>query len=273
MAECSPSINSFQAESSTLDVLDKYKLLMQATLGDNSIYERAKETYLALFEVLQVTEKEKAEIVAQNITTIAKDLSNSAMVQAVQWAKEERDGAYTLAKLKADTEISLANYKKIEAEICVVEQDKELKCAQTESTLATSIRENGKVLSYDSTGCKPESLENSGLKYEQTKQIGASTYQIFADSFRKSGVVKIGIDPEDTKVKGMSGDDAGHTNEQTKFTNRQTKSFEDSKRNHSANSSAQMIGQLLSSEEFSTSNAEDVVRWRTAIDYLNTDTP
>ena len=241
-------------------------------MSDDSLYMRAKDTMKVQFDDLQMSEPQKAEIVAQHVASMTTSLSSTAMQMALSWAKEERDGAYDLAKVKADTERALADALKAKEEICLVQKQTESQCANIEATIAGSIRENGKVATYDSTNtCKPTELVAEGLKYEQTKQVEGATYQIYADAFRKSGKVQIGTDTTDTVTKGLSGDDDGYTNQQSKNAERQRVAYEDSKRNHAANSASAMIGQLLSSETFSDENKEDVDRWRASIDYLNQD--
>lgn len=267
MATCNTTIDNFQAIDGSLDIVDKYKDLMQATLSDDSLYARAKETFYSVFDELGVNEDERAKLVSSYMVEMSTSLSASAMQSALQWAKEERDGAYALAKVKADTELSLAQFEKVKSDICLTDKQTELACAQVEATIAGSIRENGRVATYDADGCKPTALIAEGLKYEQTKQVEASTYQIHADAYRKSGVVQIGEDLNDNVVKGLSGDDYGYTDQQIKNAERQRIAYEDSKRNHAANSSSAMIGQMLTAEI--APNEADIDRWREAVDYLN----
>lgn len=247
---CNTTVGSFQSADGDLEVIEKYNELMQATLGEDSIYTRSKETFKELFDNLQLTEPQKANIVAESIATMTTNLSNSAMQTALGWAKEERDGAYTLAKLKADTEVSLANYEKTKAEICLVEAQTELQCANITATTSASIRDNGTVASYDADGCKVTSLNPNGLKYEQTKQVEAATYQSLADAYRKSGVITIG-DGADGVLKGLSDaypSYSGYTDQQIKNAERQRIAYEDSKVNHAANSISATVGQMLSAD-------------------------
>ena len=248
MATCNPIVDSFQRVESKLGVSEKYIQLMQDTLGDESLYTRAKETFSVVFEDRDLTELQKAQLTSEFISSMALNLSNSAMQTALTWAKEERDGAYTLSKLRADTEVSLAQKEKVTKEICLVEKQTDVQCANITATLSASIRENGKVASYGADGCTPTALENSGLKYEQTKQVEAATYQTLADAYRKSGKVQIGTDALDNYLKGLSGDNAGYTHQQIKNAERQRQAYEDSKINHLLNSVAVVIGQLLSAE-------------------------
>ena len=274
---CDVSTDEFLREDSELDISDKYVKLMQDTMCEESIYDRAKETIFYQFEDLQLTEKEKAGFVVDFVAKLTTELSKSSMAIALSWAKEERDGAYNLAAIKAQVENSTVSVKKTKEEVCLVQAQVKKVCADIEATIASSIRENGAVTGYDPNNpCKPAHLDDTGLKYQQTRQVEADMYKIYADAYRKSGVVSMGSDPQDGFVKGLNGTThsqvgelAGYTTQQTANAERQRIAYEDSKRNHAANSSASMIGQLLAAETFSNENDQDVQRWRNAVDYLN----
>lgn len=271
---CDAQVDSFIAIDGELDVIDRYEQLMTATMSDESLYTRTKETIKALFDELDIPAPDKAKYSLEYISNMSIQLSSSAMQTALEWAKTEKESNYSLALLKAQTEKALAEKEVARESICNMIKTTELTCAQTEATIAASIRENGSVIAYDTDTCKPTSLANEGLKYNQTQQVKAATYQTFADAYRKSGVVQIGTDSNDQVYKGLSGGTEpivdGYTNQQSLNAERQRIAYEDSKRNHAANSAASMIGQLLSSETLSTSNDADVQRWRNAVDYLNT---
>ena len=268
MANCNPTIDPFLSIDGTLKVGDKYAELMTASMADESLYMRMKDTMYQQFKDLQLTEKEKAGMITDFMTKFSVDLTKHAMSQALTWSKEERDGAYTLAKIKADTENSLAQFELIKAQVCETIKKEEMVCVQTMKISADSIRANGYVMEYEADGCKVKLLDETGLVYNQTKQVQGATYQTFADAFRKSGVVNIGIDLQDNVYKGLSGNEDGYTWQQQRNAERQRLAYNDSMKNHAANSSASMIGQMLSAEI--APNEADVQRWRDAVDYLNT---
>ena len=253
MQQCNVAIPSAKREDSNLNVSDKYIQLMRDTVSEDSLYIRAKDTFAVLFKDLQINEKEKAEIIAGYLSQMSTSLSGTAMQVALAWSKDERDGSYALAKAKAEAEKTLAEAAKVKEEICLVIQQTAYQCAQIEATIAGSIRENGKVKSWDDKNtCRPTDLEPNGLKYEQTLQVNAATYQIHGDAFRKSGVVKVAIDPLDNRLKGISGSvlaiEGGYTNQQTLNAERQRMAYEDSKINHMLNSLGVVTGQMMSAE-------------------------
>ncbi len=286
---------TYQVEDGTLNVIKKYEELMQTTLDKSSIYMRAKDTMYEQFKDLQITEKEKAGLIADYVLKFSTDMSAASMSSALKWAQEERDGQYTLAKIEADTKKSTADTTLVEAQTDKVAIEKDLVCAQITKTIAESIRQNGRVETYEEGDtCRPKTLFAEGLLFHQDEQVQADTYTRYADAYRKSGVVQIGsqntpvintewvddgqqTDPDvngnsmyiyvtDGYTKGLAGDSAGYTHQQEINAERLRISYEDSKVNHAANSAASMIGQMLTAEV--TPKEQDVQRWRDAMDRL-----
>ncbi len=250
------------------DVVKRYKELMVASIEEDSLYERSKNTLLELSKELNMTEKERMDVVAGQITQMTVGLSGNAMQTALGWATFGSKIGYELALLKAQASKAMAEAEVEANKICLTQQEVAYKCAQTIATLAGTIRDNG-MHTVDATGCNVISIADEGLKYEQTLQVNASKYQILAEAYRKSGVVTLSVGT-DSVLKGYSGTTAGHTYEQTQIARRQVASFEDSKRNHAANASSQTMGQILSAEGVPSEWLQD--QYEKALSYLNQDT-
>lgn len=249
MATCGTPVEAFLAQDSTLNVSEKYKQLMQDSLGEGSLYERTKDSFYELFDKLNVSESEQLTLVASNITSLANTLSAQAMTTAIAWAKEERDAAFQLAHTKAQTELILAQKELTTEQVCKAQTETQLAAAQLAETLAATIRQDA-------------------LNAAQVEQVEAQRYAQLAEAFRKSGKVNVGTDT-DGVIKGLSGDVSGHTNKQVELLDRQIVSFEDSKRNHCANSAASLFGQMLSAEvpiDKATDPAYQA--WLSSIQYL-----
>jgi hypothetical protein len=270
MANCEITLSTPVLENSTLDVVSKVQSLTDVALASESVYMRAKDTFKELMDSRNITEKEYASAASQFIGQLAAQTTQTVIMGALDWATKEKEMAYSLAATKQQIQQSIAAVEKTKADICLVEKEIDFKCTQQAVEIAGSIRDNGRVATWDTDGCTPLSLVDEGTKYEQALYIESQKYANLADSFRKSGVVTIGA-TSDGILKGISGDNAGYTDAQEEFARRQILSFEDSKRNHAANAMSQMIGQLLSIEE--VPSAEYVSRWQNAIDYLITNTP
>ena len=255
--------------SGELDVIDKYKELMTATLAEDSLYMRTKETFYELFKDLDLDSEEKARMVSESMAQLAGSMSGASMQTALAWAKEERDGEYTLAILHGQALKAQADVLLTEASICEMEAKTDNQCAQREALLAGSLRENGRVKNYDpDDNCKPTELMDEGLKYYQTEMVKAQRYGIISDTFLKNGRVEI-----DNQGLPVSTDGSGKMSEDIKFSIRQRISFEDSKRNHAANAASQMISGLLAAEIVTDDHQELIDRWVEAMDYLNSDSP
>lgn len=271
MADCTVTLNSVTLADGTLDVVAKFRTLTEEALGTTSIYMRAKDTFKELFDGKKINETEYAQLASQFVSQLAVATTEQVMKGALQWAQQEKELPYSLAHIKAQADLTLANIEKTKHEICMMQKETDLKCAQITATIAGSIRDNGRVATSDANNpCIPLTLQPEGTKYQQEQFVESQQYANLADAYRKSGVVTIST-TGDGITKGTAGDNMGYTDAQEEFARRQVKSFEDSKRNHAANAMSQMIGQMLSAEV--PPDAADVTRWRTSIDYLTTNTP
>ena len=262
---CGTDVSLPTGLSGKMDVIERYSDLMKATIAEDSLYMRTKETFYELFKDLDLDSEEKAKMVAESMAQMATSMSGAAMQTALAWAKEERDGEYNLAILHGQAHKSQAEVLLAKAQICKMEKETENLCAQREVLLAGSIRENGSVYKYDTEDpCKPLSLKDEGLKFHQTEMVKGQRYSILSDSYLKNGKVTI-----DSSGIPVSTDGKGKMSEDIKFSERQRISFEDSKRNHAANAASQMISGLLAAEVFTDKHQELVDKWIDAMDYLN----
>jgi hypothetical protein len=274
-----------------LDVITRFEKLMDASLGDASIYNKSKETFKYMFDDLQITETEKAQIVSQNIMQMTTSITSAAMQQALEWAKEDRDGAAKVRLAEAQICKTLAEADKAEEEVKEITASICLKEAQATAGLASSIRDNGMHIGF---GCNITGLEDEGTKFESLRKVSADTYAMLAKTYREYGEVHIhdeaNIGDNGSFLKGYSGGiesrsngygwsnygdgfTAGYSNIQAMVAERQRIGFEDNKRQHSANSSAQFVSQLLGSEDIIDLDTNTIQfyidKWVTAIDDLN----
>ncbi len=266
---CGTSVTIPTGIDGSLDVIDKYEQLMSATIADGSLYMRTKETFYELFKDLDLDSEEKAQMVSASMSQLAGSMSGASMQTALQWAKEERDGEYTLAILHGQALKAQADALLSQAAICEMESKTDNLCAQREVLLAGSMRENGRVSQYDTEDlCKPLALMDEGLKYHQTEMVKGQRYGILSDTYMKNGRVTIDAEGLPTTTDG-----AGKMTEDIRFSIRQRISFEDSKRNHAANASSQMISGLLAAEVVTDDHQSLIDQWVSAMTYLNADSP
>lgn len=263
----SPETVVFNKETIDIDVVSKYKALMVASKEKDGMILYIKDTIDHVFKDYDISSEEKGKIVAQTIGQVAINTNQSAMQLAVQWASTEQEQAYTLAKLKNDAIASELMIYKIYAESCLVGENAALLKAQADKTVADMIREDGRVATRDADGVIT-ALTAEGFKFSQIEKTVADTYAVMAETYRKNGIVEIGVGVTDGITKGISGDFNGNNYWQMKVTERQEKGFNDNMRQHAANSASQMISFQLSGDAADAIQAEDVQRWRNAVDYL-----
>ena len=272
-----------------LEVTPIFAELMKASTDKDSLYIRAKESLLTYFASADciLSEREKANMLTELISNMAIQMTNAALSAAVEIAEKDRNGAYELTKAREEILLMQEQRDKVAAENEALgadtddtEADTNLKVIQGWKIQSDMIRENGAVktnLPDIGTVVLPSTtIAEQGLKWEQEQQTKMSVYATLAKSYRESGVVTWTTDASTGKVSTITDalpEDPGLTNAQMKVAVRQETAFDDNKRQHAANSSANMIGLLLSAEESDKITPEDVAKWRTAVDYLNTNTP
>lgn len=257
-----------------LDVLDIYKELMEASTGQASTYIRAKETLQDLLDGGQLVGADRASVVAQTISTIATGITAHAMDAAIKIATENRDAKYALTKIREDTKLVTAQAAKVEADIATAEATEEVTVMQGWKLQAELFRDYG-VNAYSlvtSTPIVPQvAYSDYGTKVETLKKAKVDTYATYANSYRTNGDVSYVPDATTGQFTSVSGTAEGLTWAQTNVAVRQEQGFDDNQRQHVANSSASMIGLLLSTESSGIDYAPYLANWTSAVDYLNVD--
>lgn len=255
-----------------LEVIPMYKLLMEASTGHESAYIRAKETLVDMFATTTFTDQEKSTVIAQTISSIATSITSSAMDAAIKIAIENRDSKYVLTKLREDTKLTTAQAAKIEADIAKVEKDRDLLTIQGWKLQGEIYRDYGITAPAITEVIVPTlSYGDYGVKVETLKKAKVDTYATYSNSYRTNGNVSYTADATTGQFTTVGGDLTGLTLAQTNVAIRQEQGFDDNQRQHVANSSASMIGLLLSTEASGIDYAPYLASWTSAVTYLNTD--
>lgn len=268
-----------------LDVLTPYKELMKASMDKDSIYIHAKETMEAFFQNSSLTDADKANVLSGMLTQMVAGVTDNAMSNAVAIAKENRDGAYQLTALREDTLLKQEQRDKLSQETVNAGKQGKLLDAQKDELVIKSWAEQanmekdlGVVLdslpaTTDTVKLPSVAVSDKGTKWEQMQQLKMSVYATLAKSYRENGTITWTVDPATNKINtitDLAPATPGLTKRQEQVAIRQEKAFDDNKVQHAANSSANMIGLLLSANDAGELTAGDVTKWRNAIDYLNT---
>lgn len=114
------------AETNELDVISKYRELVQESLGGESVYIRMKETLEDLMNNGSLTEAEKGDLISQTLVSMNNSLVSTSMSIALEWSAKEKDIA--LKKLELSKQLD------------ILDQEILLKTAQVNGTNADKIR-------------------------------------------------------------------------------------------------------------------------------------
>ena len=271
-----------------LDVLVPYRELMIASMDKDSVYIHAKETMEAFFNNSTMTDVDKANILSGMLTQMVAGVTSNAMDSAIQIAKENRDGVYQLTAMREDTLFKQEQRDKLAQDTAnAVVQGQLIKAQKDETVIkgwaeqANMEKDLGVVLANlpattDTVKLPATAVSDQGTKWEQMQQLKMSVYATLAKSYRENGTITWTVDSATNKINtitDLAPATPGLTKRQEEVAIRQEKAFDDNKVQHAANSSANMIGLLLSASDPGALTASDVTKWRTSIDYLNTVTP
>jgi len=268
-----------------LDVLTPYRELMIASMDKDSIYIHAKETMEAFFANSTMTDVDKANILSGMLTQMVAGVTDNAMNSATQIAKENRDGVYQLTAIREDTLLKQEQRDKIAQDTAnaviqgtLIQAQKDEMVIKGWSEQASMEKDLGVLLgnlpaTTATVKLPATAVADQGTKWEQMQQLKMSVYATLAKSYRENGTITWTVDPATNKINTISDlapTTPGLTKRQEQVAIRQEKAFDDNKVQHAANSSANMIGLLLSASNSGALTASDVTKWRTSIDYLNT---
>lgn len=142
--------------SSELDVIGKYKELVEQSLNGDSVYIRTKETLQEMFQDSTITSKEKSELLGVVLNNINNAIVSSSMSTALQWAAKEKDIA--LQKLELEKQLDILDNEKLKTE----NEANRIRNADLVQQ-AESLRQNGAMTVV---GDKVVRLSDAGVQYE-----------------------------------------------------------------------------------------------------------
>lgn len=142
--------------STELDVICKYKELLQSSLDVDSIYIKTKETLLDMFDKGYIKDTDISVVLSEVLAQANASVVNSSMSNAVQWAIAEKELA--LKKLELAKQLDILDFERDLKEAQAVKTRNEDIINQ-----AASLRQNGMPTVVDG---KVISLTDSGVAYE-----------------------------------------------------------------------------------------------------------
>jgi len=263
----------------SLDVIRIFNDLMEASTAKDSVYIKAKETLTDLWKNGSYDEKDRASMIAQSLVAMTNSITATAMQLAMQIAESDRDAPYMLTKVREDTKLTQEQADKMARDGDLIETQKDKMIIDGWQTQANIYTKNGisvTAQSIDNPLLTSVAQSNKmGADVVSAEMSKASQYVALAGSFRKDGEYTWSVDANYNVVSPAYGVTSWKAlaDAQTDVAVRQEKAFDDNMKQHAANSSANMIGLLISSENYTAISECDVDRWRASVDYLNDGAP
>ena len=141
------------AVSTSLDVIDRYRELVEASLDGDSIYIRAKETVERLYENSDMTDAKKAEVIANTIASMANSISASSMQLALQWESQEAELGLKKEELEYKIDLMKLEALKADQEVAGSEANKHLLQAKLIREYGNkTVNVDGDVVLLDDSG-------------------------------------------------------------------------------------------------------------------------
>ena len=269
--------------NTSMDVISKYKQLVEASANGESLYVRAREVIKALKEDNLITNGDEGTAIAQVVAQLSGSASSQAMSTALAWESAEKE--LVLKKEELEKKIDLL---KIEA--TKAEYDADLAKVTKNAAEAKMIREyganivyvNGSVATLPDEGRAYEEIKsmkqstlnaeatNYGIK-AQTEQAYASIHKLVADTYVNHGMYS-GYTVAENGITGTQKLNTGYVtlSEMNRVVaGEQAKGYVLNAYSNAASSSAGMIGTLVAAEIPGLNPTQYLQTWKSAVDKLN----
>lgn len=274
--------NTVISLETSIDVIEKYKALMEASADGDSLYIRAREVVNALKEDGLLTNGDEGAVIAQVVSQLSGSMSSQAMGTALDWGAREK----ALVLQKEELEYKIDGMK---LEIEKAEYDKDTARALKHITQAKMIREYGiPVLVNDDVASLPESgkvyeeikniqqaTKNAEVQERQlesgVKELNARIHKLVADTFVNHGMYS-GYTISENGITGTTKLSTGYvtlSDLNKEVASEQAKGYVYNAYSNAASSSAGMIGTLVSAEIPGLDPSQYLMTWKSAVDKLN----
>ena len=267
----------------SMDVISKYKQLVEASANGESLYVRAREVIKALKEDNLITNGDEGTAIAQVVAQLSGSASSQAMSTALEWERSEKE--LVLKKEELEKKIDL-----LKLEATKAEYDADLAKVTKNAAEAKMIREyganivyvNGSVATLPDEGRAYEEIKsmkqstlnaeatNYGIK-AQTEQAHASIHKLVADTYVNHGMY-FGYTITENGITGTQKLNTGYVtlSEMNRVVaGEQAKGYVLNAYSNAASSSAGMIGTLVAAEIPGLDPTQYLQTWKSAVDKLN----
>ena len=267
----------------SMDVISKYKQLVEASANGESLYVRAREVIKALKEDNLITNGDEGAAIAQVVAQLSGSASSQAMSTALAWESAEKE--LVLKKEELEKKIDLLKIETTKAE-CDADLAKVTKNAAEAKMIreygANIIYVNGSVATLPDEGRAYEEIKsmkqstlnaeatNYGIK-AQTEQAYASIHKLVADTYVNHGMYS-GYTVAENGITGTQKLSTGYVtlSEMNRVVaGEQAKGYVLNAYSNAASSSAGMIGTLVAAEIPGLDPTQYLQTWKSAVDKLN----
>ena len=269
--------------NTSMDVISKYKQLVEASANGESLYVRAREVIKALKEDNLITNGDEGAAIAQVVAQLSGSASSQAMSTALAWESAEKE--LVLKKEELEKKIDLLKIETTKAE-CDADLAKVTKNAAEAKMIreygANIIYVNGSVATLPDEGRAYEEIKsmkqstlnaeatNYGIK-AQTEQAYASIHKLVADTYVNHGMYS-GYTVAENGITGTQKLSTGYVtlSEMNRVVaGEQAKGYVLNAYSNAASSSAGMIGTLVAAEIPGLDPTQYLQAWKSAVDKLN----
>ena len=246
---------------SKLDIVGKYKELVEVTSNGDSLYIRAREVIRALKEDNMLTNGDEGTAISQIVAQLAGAGMSSAISGALQWAQAEKEIAFKKEELEYKIDQYKLEAQKTEFDRDIAEANKTYAQAKTIREMGTPTIVNGDVTMLTDSGKVYYEIEalkkDTEAKAEQiksfeaqTKQTYAQVHKLVADTYVNHGMFT-GYTISETGIVNASPIPTTHTTlseMNIRVAAEQAKGFALNAYGTAASSSSGMIGTLVAAE-------------------------
>ena len=267
---------------SNLDILDKYKQLIEATSDGESLYVRAREVIRALKDDNMITNGDEGTAIAQVVAQLAGSGMSSAISGALQWATSEKDIQFKKEELEYRIDQMKLEAQKTELDRDIAEANKTYAQAKTIREMGTPTIVNGDVTMLNDAGkmyWETQLLQKDmSVKTEQieqlksnTTQVNAQVHKLIADTYVNHGM----FTGYTVSANGITGTSPIPTSYVTlsdmnrRVAAEQCKGYALNAYGTAASGSSGMIGTLIAAEIPNLDMTPYLTAWKTSIDKLN----
>lgn len=253
------TISSLTNEFVEMDLVTKYKSLVDTALDSEGIYIRTKETLEELFDNKNLTAKEKADIIGTVLGNLNNSVVSGAMQTALAWEAKEKE--FTFNKIELEYKLGLLN-----EQILAQKQNTKTEFVKTAISNAELLKNYG--VAVDGNGIVTDTsidgkLDKEVLLLEQErtnkqaeklildaklKESNAAIHKIIADTYENYGYYNYTIgDGGVASVTKLSSHETLAANQKL-IAKEQAKGYAYNAWSNAAQSSASMIGALVAAE-------------------------